>query len=94
MTSGRRTASPEQKKRLQDEFKLLLVRTYAGALTQVKDQTVQLKPRPNVLVGFPHQFKGEQRYKNHGHNQQDIGDVAFKYFINPFHSRMCLFQCR
>jgi phospholipid transport system substrate-binding protein len=39
-----RTATPEQQKRLQDEFKILLVRTYAGALTQVKDQTVQLKP--------------------------------------------------
>lgn len=39
-----RSASPEQQKRLQDEFKILLVRTYAGALSQVKDQTVQLKP--------------------------------------------------
>ena len=37
-------ATPEQQKRLQDEFKILIVRTYAGALTQVKDQTVQLKP--------------------------------------------------
>jgi phospholipid transport system substrate-binding protein len=39
-----RTATPEQQKRLQEEFKTLLVRTYAGALTQIKDQTVQLKP--------------------------------------------------
>ena len=39
-----RGATPEQQKRLQDEFKVLIVRTYAGALTQVKDQTVQLKP--------------------------------------------------
>jgi phospholipid transport system substrate-binding protein len=39
-----RTASPDQQKRLQEEFKTLLVRTYAGALTQVKDQTVQLRP--------------------------------------------------
>ena len=39
-----RQATPEQQKRLQTEFKTLLVRTYAGALTQVKDQTVQLKP--------------------------------------------------
>ena len=39
-----RKATPEQQKRLQDEFKLLLVRTYAGALSQVKNQTVQLKP--------------------------------------------------
>ena len=39
-----RQATPEQQKRLQDEFKLLLVRTYSGALAQVKDQTVSLKP--------------------------------------------------
>ena len=39
-----RQATPEQQKRLADEFKILLVRTYSGALTQVKDQTVQLKP--------------------------------------------------
>jgi phospholipid transport system substrate-binding protein len=39
-----RQATPEQQKRLQDEFKTLLVRTYSGALAQVKDQTVQLKP--------------------------------------------------
>ena len=39
-----RGATPEQQKRLQDEFKTLLVRTYAGALTQVKDQTVALRP--------------------------------------------------
>jgi phospholipid transport system substrate-binding protein len=39
-----RQATPEQKQRLQDEFKTLLVRTYAGALTQVKDQTIAMKP--------------------------------------------------
>ena len=39
-----RQATPEQQQRLQDEFKLLLVRTYSGALAQVKDQTVTLKP--------------------------------------------------
>ena len=39
-----RQATPEQQKKLQDEFKVLLVRTYSGALAQVCDQTVQLKP--------------------------------------------------
>lgn len=39
-----RQATPEQQKRLQDEFKTLLVRTYSGALAQVRDQTVELKP--------------------------------------------------
>ena len=41
---GWRQATPEQQKRLQDEFKVLLVRTYAGALAQVNDQTVRIKP--------------------------------------------------
>eukprot|EP01030_Chromulinospumella_sphaerica_P015887 gene15887-15699_t len=41
---GWRQATPEQQKRLQEEFKILLVRTYAGALAQVSDQTVQMKP--------------------------------------------------
>ncbi len=39
-----RQATPEQRKRLQDEFKTLLVRTYAGALSQVNDETVSVKP--------------------------------------------------
>ena len=39
-----RKATPEQQKRLQEEFKTLLVRTYAGALTQVNDQTILVKP--------------------------------------------------
>ena len=39
-----RQATPEQQKKLQDEFKTLLIRTYSGALAQVKDQTVNIKP--------------------------------------------------
>jgi phospholipid transport system substrate-binding protein len=52
-----RQASPEQRERLQSEFKTLLVRTYAGALAQVKPETdlhfMPLRMRPgdeNVLV--------------------------------------------
>ncbi len=39
-----RQASPDQQKMLQDEFKVLLVRIYAGALAQVSDQTILIKP--------------------------------------------------
>jgi len=39
-----RQATPEQQKRLQEEFKVLLVRTYSGALGQVSDQTIVVKP--------------------------------------------------
>jgi phospholipid transport system substrate-binding protein len=37
-------ATPEQQKRLQEEFKTLLVRTYSGALAEVRDQTIAMKP--------------------------------------------------
>jgi phospholipid transport system substrate-binding protein len=40
-----RQATPEQKKRLQDEFKTLLIRTYSGALQQVNDQVITMKPQ-------------------------------------------------
>ena len=39
-----RQATPDQQKKLQDEFKTLLIRTYSGALSQVKDQTINVKP--------------------------------------------------
>ena len=41
---GWRKATPEQQDRLQAEFKLLLIRTYSGALTQISDQTIEVKP--------------------------------------------------
>ncbi len=39
-----RQASPAQQQRLQEEFKILLVRTYAGALSQVNTVTFSIKP--------------------------------------------------
>ena len=37
-------ATPEQQKLLVDQFRTLLVRTYSGALSQYKDQTIDFKP--------------------------------------------------
>jgi len=50
-----RTATPEQQKRLTEEFKTYLINTYSGALTQVKDQEIKLRPvragaNPNEAV--------------------------------------------
>ena len=39
-----RQITPEQQKRLQEEFKILLVRTYAGALSHVNDVSFTVKP--------------------------------------------------
>lgn len=53
---GWRQASPEQRQTLTREFRQLLVRTYAGAVSQVTDHKIEMKPfraQPNdtdVLV--------------------------------------------
>ena len=39
-----RSATPEQQAKIQAEFKTLLVRTYAGALSQVRNHTISVKP--------------------------------------------------
>jgi phospholipid transport system substrate-binding protein len=46
LAAGRayRQATPEQKKRLADEFKTLLIRTYSNALNQYRDQTLNYEP--------------------------------------------------
>ncbi len=36
--------TPEQQAQLQNEFKTLLIRIYSGALSQVSDQTIAIKP--------------------------------------------------
>lgn len=39
-----REASPEQQKQLITEFRTLLVHTYSGAISQIKDQRLEFKP--------------------------------------------------
>jgi len=39
-----RTATPEQQKQLTDQFRTLLVRTYSGALSNYRDNTMNYKP--------------------------------------------------
>lgn len=39
-----RQATPEQQQRIQAEFRTLLMRTYAGALSQVKDHQLAMRP--------------------------------------------------
>ena len=41
---GWRDATPDQKAQLSKEFRTLLVRTYSGAFSAVRDQTVRMRP--------------------------------------------------
>jgi len=45
-----REATPEQQKQLMAEFRQLLVRTYSGALSSVKDQQIRVKPMRNAAT--------------------------------------------
>jgi phospholipid transport system substrate-binding protein len=46
LAAGRywREATPEQQKQLTNEFRSLLIYTYSGAISQVKDQKLEFKP--------------------------------------------------
>ena len=46
LAAGRhwRTATPDQQQKLSAEFRTLLVYTYSGALSQIKNETVEFKP--------------------------------------------------
>lgn len=46
LASGRywREATPEQQKRLIDEFRSLLIYTYSGAIAQIRDQKMEFRP--------------------------------------------------
>jgi phospholipid transport system substrate-binding protein len=52
LAAGRywREATPEQQKRLTEEFRDLLVYTYAGAIAQIRDQQLEFKPMRNDLA--------------------------------------------
>jgi phospholipid transport system substrate-binding protein len=39
-----RNATPDQQRRLADEFRTLLIRTYSGALSQYRNETLEYKP--------------------------------------------------
>ena len=74
-----REATPEQKQRLQAEFKALLIRTYSGALAQVNDQTVVVKPMraaagdKDVLVRTEVRGKGDPIQLDYRLEQKDDG---------------------
>jgi phospholipid transport system substrate-binding protein len=46
LAAGRfwRDATPEQQKRLTEEFRALLVYTYSGAISQIRDQKLEFRP--------------------------------------------------
>jgi phospholipid transport system substrate-binding protein len=81
-----RQATPEQQAKLQAEFKLLLVRTYAGALAQVKDQTVQLRPfRANAAdteVVVRTEVKGKGEPIQLDYRMEKAGDSWKIYDVN------------
>ena len=81
-----RQATPEQQKRLEAEFKALLVRTYSGALGEVKDQTLTFKPmrmRPeDTEVVVRSEVKGKGDPIQLDYRLEKVGDGWKIYDLN------------
>jgi phospholipid transport system substrate-binding protein len=77
-----RSATPEQKKRLEEEFKTLLVRTYAGAIKEIKDSTVIVKPLraaaedTEVIVRSEVRGKGDPIQLDYRVEKAKTGDIT------------------
>lgn len=56
-------ASPEQRRRFTDEFRTLLVRTYAKALLEYANEEVRVLPQPGAMEGNDTTVKTEVRLK-------------------------------
>jgi phospholipid transport system substrate-binding protein len=81
-----RQATPEQQRRLQEEFKTLLVRTYAGALIQVRDHNVVMLPmrsKPeDTEVAVRTQIKGSGEPIQLDYRLEKVGGMWQIYDVN------------
>lgn len=81
-----RQATPEQQQRIQTEFRTLLMRTYAGALSQVKDHQLAMRPlraEPNeteVVVRTQVRGKGDPIQLDY--RLEKVGNVWKIYDMN------------
>lgn len=81
-----RRATPEQRQRLQNEFKTLLVHTYAGAASQIPDHVIEYLPSRNkptdtdVVVRTLVKGKGEPVQLNY--RLEKSGDSWKVYDVN------------
>jgi phospholipid transport system substrate-binding protein len=56
-------ATPEQRRRFTEEFRTLLVRTYAKALLEYSDEDIRVPPQPSVADGNEATIRTEVRPK-------------------------------
>lgn len=81
LTMGRhwRDATPEQKKRLSEEFRDLLMYTYSGAMSQIKDPTLRFRP----LRIAPDETDVEVRSQVIGRRGGNPVDVSYRLRKSP-----------
>lgn len=81
LTTGRywREATPEQKKRLIDEYRALLMHTYAGAMSQINDQKLEYKP----LRMSPDDTEAEVRFQVRMPRRDEPVQVSYRMVKKP-----------
>jgi phospholipid transport system substrate-binding protein len=81
LTVGRhwRDATPQQRQQLADEFRALLMYTYAGALSQIGDQKLEFKP----LRADPADTEVEVRFQVQQTRGSDPVQVSYRMYKAP-----------
>jgi len=81
MAVGRhwREATPQQRQRLTEEFRTMLIRTYAGALALVGDQKLEYKP----LRDDPNDDEAEVRFEVRQLRGRDPVQVSYRLHKSP-----------
>lgn len=81
LTTGRhwREATPEQRKRLIDEYRALLMHTYAGAMSQINDQKLEYKP----LRMSPDDTEAEVRFQVRMPRRDEPVQVSYRMVKKP-----------
>ena len=82
-----RQIAPEQQRRLQEEFKILLLRTYAGALSQISDVAIAVKSLraatddKELVVRTEVKGQGDPIQLDYRLEKTDVREVAGKFTI-------------
>ena len=81
LTVGRhwRATTPEQRQRLIDEYRALLMHTYAGAMSQINDQKLEYKP----LRMEPGDTETEVRFQVRQPRREEPVQVSYRMIKRP-----------
>jgi phospholipid transport system substrate-binding protein len=74
-----REATPQQQEQLVDEFRALLMHTYAGAMSQIRDRKVVFQP----MRDDPDDTEAEVRFLVERRQRGEMAQVSYRLHLTP-----------